>query len=70
LSKYGVVAQHPDDFILALLERDPEGVIAAAREQRRSLKRPPLSVEAYLESLSRQQIPKSAERLRAFADVL
>lgn len=71
LGKYGIEAKHPDAFLGELLEHDPEGFCAAAREQRSSLKRPSLSVEQYLASLARQQLPTTVERLtKSFSDVL
>lgn len=68
LRHYGVDAQHPDDFIVALLEVAPQAVCEAARRQRESLKNPPLTVESYLASLERQGIPRTVAALRGFAE--
>ncbi len=45
LAKYGIDAQHPDEFITHLLDLAPNLVCAAAKKQRESLKNPPLTVE-------------------------
>lgn len=68
LAAYGIQAEHPDTFILRLLESAPQLVCDAARRQRESLKNPPLSVDAYLKSLERQGIPRTVAALRPFAD--
>ncbi len=54
LRAHSIEAQHPDDFLTAQFHRAPDTVCAAARQQRQSLKNPPLSVETYLASLERQ----------------
>lgn len=40
LSKYGIEAQHPDEFIKHLLDLAPQIVCGAAKRQRESLKNP------------------------------
>ena len=68
LAKYGIEAQHPDEFIMNLLDLAPNLVCFAARKQRESLKNPPLTVQQYLESLERQGLTQTASALRRFAD--
>lgn len=68
LTPHGVTAQHPDEFITRLLDQAPEAVCDAARKQRESLKRPPKTVEEYLQSLERQGLTKAVAALRRFAD--
>ncbi|MDR3622414.1 MAG: PIN domain-containing protein [Paludisphaera borealis] len=68
LRGFGVVARHPDDFVVDLFDRAPEVVLKAAGMQRASLKRPPLSVDDYLAALARQNLPRSVARLRERAD--
>lgn len=70
LARYGVEAQHPDDFITQLLELAPELVCCAAKQQRTGLKNPPLTSEQYLESLARQGLPKTVGALRNFSALL
>ena len=47
LHKYGIEAQHPDEFIMQLLDLAPNVVCAAAKRQRQSLKKPPKTVEEF-----------------------
>lgn len=70
LVKYGIEAQHPDDFVHHLLDLATPVVCAAAKKQREGLKNPSLSVEAYLESLERQGLAKTVASLRQFADLI
>ncbi len=65
LAPYGVEAQPPDAFIMPWLEVAPAQVCAAAEEQRRSLRNPPKSIDAFLAILLRQQLPATVARLRA-----
>jgi hypothetical protein len=64
LAPYGIAAQHPDAFVVQLLEQAPERVCVAVEEQRRSLRQPPQSPEAFLAILLRQGLPETVARLR------
>lgn len=68
LQSHGIEAQHPDEFIVQLLDQAPSDVCGAARSQRSSLKNPPLSVEEYLAALERQGIVRTVARLRQLGD--
>lgn len=70
LAKYGIEAQHPDQFIMHLLDLAPNVVCAAAKRQRQNLKNPPLSVEEFLEALEKQAIPQTVGILRKFAALI
>ncbi len=70
LAKYGIDAQHPDQFIMHLLDLAPNLVRAAAKKQREILKDPPLTVEQYLESLERQGLAQTVFALRQTAELL
>jgi len=70
LEPYGVVAQHPDDFITRLFGLFPGAVCAAARRHRESLRNPAKTVDEYLGSLTKQQLPQTVARLTPFAHVL
>jgi hypothetical protein len=48
LAAYGIEAQHPDEFVSHLFDLDPGVVCAAVRDQRESLKNPPVSVDELL----------------------
>jgi hypothetical protein len=70
LASYGIEAQHPDNFIASQLELAPNIVCGAARQQRQSLKKPPMSVEQYLASLERQGLARTVSELRQFAELI
>ena len=67
LAKLGIEAQHPDDFVLALLDAFPDFVLEAARTHRASLKNPPKTQEEYLAELNAQGLEKSVRVLRNLA---
>lgn len=50
LRHYGIEAQHPDEFIMHLLDLSPSQVYAAVRDQRQMLKHPPRSVRELLDT--------------------
>jgi predicted nucleic acid-binding protein len=64
LEKYGMEAQHPDEFVLRLLDLAPYAVKEAAETHRKSLKNPPKSIKEFLASLEAQGLPQSAAALR------
>ena len=64
LAPYGILAQHPDDFILDLLDLDWQTVCNAAEKQRIRLKNPPKTPDEYLETLVELGLPLSATRMR------
>jgi len=64
LGAYNLVAQHPDDFILNLLDLHPAGVLEAAANHRRSLKNPPKTADEYLDTLLAQGLTQSTAAMR------
>jgi len=64
LRNFSIEAQHPDDFVLALLDAFPDLVLEAARKHRASLKNPSKTPEEYLAELNAQGIEKSVSVLR------
>lgn len=70
LARYAIEAQHPDEFIMHLLDLAPDLVCSAAKKQRESLKRPPMTVEQYLASLERHGLARTVAALRQFADAI
>ena len=64
LQKYDMEAQHPDEFILRLIDLAPYAVKEAAETHRQSLKNPPKSVKEFLASLEAQGLPQSVAALR------
>jgi len=64
LSRFGIEPQHPDRFILSLLDTAPGPVAGAARDHRESLKNPPKTIEQYLNALEVQGLPQTVSVLR------
>ncbi|MGH9481714.1 MAG: PIN domain-containing protein [Terriglobales bacterium] len=66
LARFGVEAQHPDEFIAYLLDLSPGLVVAAAQRHRQSLKHPSKSVREYLEMLERETLTRTVAGLREY----
>jgi len=66
LQEFDIEAQHPDEFILSLFELSPALVAEAAENHRTSLKNPAKTVKEYLDSLAKQDLPKTATALRDY----
>lgn len=66
LTPLGLEAQHPDEFIVHLLNLDREAVVAAAQTHQQSLKNPPKTVEEYLDTLERQELKRTVSVLRRY----
>ena len=64
LKPYGIEAQHPDEFVLNLLDLAPGVVAAAARDHLESLKNPPKTIPEYLDVLERQGLTQTVSVLR------
>jgi hypothetical protein len=64
LKPYNLVAQHPDDFIVDLLDLHPAGVLEAAASHRSSLKNPPKTADEYLDTLLAQGLTQSVAVMR------
>ncbi|MGB9095135.1 PIN domain-containing protein [Erwinia sp.] len=66
LKHFDVEALHPDEFISDLFDLNQALVLSAVNTQRTCLRRPPISVEDYLESLLRQGLPLTVKALEKF----
>ncbi len=64
LTPYNLKAQHPDDFVVDLLEINNDAVCQAGEKQRRRLKNPPKTIDEYLATLEEQRLPQSAALMR------
>lgn len=64
LERYNVEAQHPDDFIVNLFDLHPASVMRAITEQRASLKKPPKTVDEFLDILLQQGLTQTVSPLR------
>jgi predicted nucleic acid-binding protein len=70
LARYGMEAQHPDDFVHYLVDLAPDPVCRAVKAHREQLKNPPKTVEEYLDTLRRVSLPKTASALHQFVAML
>lgn len=68
LSRHGIVASHPDDFVLRLLELNSRAACELIRCQRQGLRRPPMTAKQLVAKFVQIGLPRTAERLRQFAD--
>jgi predicted nucleic acid-binding protein len=64
LSTFDVEAQHPDEFILYLLDLYPVQVCSAAEKVRQRLRNPVMDHEKYLANLLRQSLPQTVSRMK------
>ena len=70
LGKYGIEAQHPDDFIVHQIGLSQPKVCLAAKRQRESLKNPPKTVDGFLTTMEQQGLPQAVEMLREFSNLI
>jgi hypothetical protein len=64
LGPYAVEVQHPDDFVMHLLDLAPGLVSACIAEQSNALRSPPLTVADVLDALRAAGLTQSVARLR------
>lgn len=67
---YGIEAQHPDEFVSHLFDLDPGAVCAAVRDQRESLKNPPISVDELLNEFLARELAETVAQLRTMQQLL
>lgn len=70
LAPFNIEVQHPDPFLLNQFDLDQAKVLTVLKEQRESLKNPPVKSLEFLETLERQQLPLFVAELKKFADVI
>ena len=70
LQPYGIDVMHPDDFICYQIDINAPTCCKALREQRMGLRNPPFTVEQFLATLQKQQLPQTVSKLREYADFL
>jgi predicted nucleic acid-binding protein len=70
LARFGIEAQHPDDFLIGLLDLAPGVICAAVKRQRESLQNPPKTAEELLATLESQGLTQTVGRLRPFIELL
>ena len=70
LAGFSIEAQHPDDFLVYLLDEAPGVVCAVVKRQRESLRNPPRTAEELLATLENHGLTQAAARFRRFIDLL
>jgi hypothetical protein len=70
LARFDIKPQHPDDFLVCLLDLAPGVVCAAVKQQRESLRNPPKTAVELLSTLESQGLIQAVARLRHFVDLL
>ena len=70
LARFHIEAQHPDDFLVYLLDQAPGVVCTAVKRQRASLRNPPKTAEELLATLESHALTQAVARLRQFIDLL
>lgn len=66
LDAFGIEALHPDDFVMNLFDLNRALVLSAVTTQRSSLRKPPVSVDEYLEALLRQGMAQTVKELSKY----
>ncbi|MEN5304773.1 PIN domain-containing protein [Pseudomonas sp. TWI628] len=67
LRDFSVTALHPDEFIMELWNQNQAGVLEAAADMRRSLKRSRFTADEFVECILRQGLPMTANALRDYS---
>ena len=70
LCPYGIEAQHPDEFVMHLLDLSPGAVYAAVRDQRQMLKNPPRSVHELLDTFLSLGLASTVAALEPLRELL
>ncbi len=64
LSSFDVEAQHPDEFILYLLDLYPVQVCKAVEKVRQRLRNPSMDCDRYLQNLLKQGLPQTVSFMK------
>ena len=70
LAPLGVRTEHPDEFVLHLIDLAPATVGVAIKAVRGRLKKPPHTADELLDRLAEHGLVGSASKLREFAQML
>jgi predicted nucleic acid-binding protein len=64
LARFGVEAQHPDVFLLHVLDLNERVFLRCVEDIIERLRKPPMTRDQYLDSLVRQSLPNTVTKLR------
>ena len=70
LSKYGIEAVHPDEFVYGQIDLAPAIACGAIKRHRESLNNPPKAKDEFLAILQKQQLPQTISALRAYIELI
>jgi len=70
LAQYEIDVIHPDDFIYYQIDMAPARCCEALRNQRLALQNPAYTVDEFLATLQKQQLPQTVSKLREFIGFL
>jgi hypothetical protein len=70
LAHFDIKAQHPDDFLVSLLDVAPGLVCTAVKRQRQGLRNPPKTAEELLDTLESQGLTQAVASLRQLVELL
>lgn len=70
LSRYEIEAQHPDVFLSHLFDLNPSVFCRAVRDQRLSLRNPPLDIEALLNNFHSLGLMETVIKLRSMIELI
>ena len=70
LETYGLIAIHPDDFIVAQLDLDLYPALGAFKAMRARKRNPSYTAEEFAEAMERNGLVATAERLRRAVDLV
>ena len=70
LAPYAVEAVHPDEFVMRLLDDEPQVLCAAVRQQRLALQKPAKTVVEFLPVLEQCGMTRTVAALRPLAEAV
>lgn len=70
LDKYGIKAQHPDDFVMNQIELSESTALQAIKEMRQRLRNPPKTAGELISIIEQQQMPQTAAYLRVWQGLI
>lgn len=70
LAQYEIDVIHPDDFIYYQIDMAPAHCCEALRKQRLALQNPAFTIDEFLATLQKQQLPQTVSKLREFTGFL
>ena len=70
LNKFGIDPQHPDEFISNQFDLNPPVACGAIKRVRQRLKKPPKTLDEYIDTLAQQSLPRTVYRMKAFETLI